>query len=83
MYIYLNEDHVKKLIAVYFNRFGKRAMKEKNPARIVGIVQFILSLLQNNNTPYDLKPEIRIALETLINMESNNTIKLELAKKLL
>jgi hypothetical protein len=75
-------DHVKKLVTVYFNKYGKRLMKEKNPAKTIGLVHFYLALLQNNSIPYDLKPEVRLALETVINLDANRAFKIELAKKL-
>ena len=56
MYTYTDVDEVKKVISVYFNRFGKRVMKDKDPTKLVLVIQFYLSLLQNNKLAFDLKP---------------------------
>lgn len=82
MYIYFNEDNIKKLVTVYFSKYAKRVAKLKNPNKSIELVHFFLSLIQSNSISHDLKPEIRLALETFINLESNRPLKLELSNKI-
>ena len=76
MYINTYLVEVKKLISVYFNRYGKRVVKDKRPEKISELIKFYLNILQNNNIPFDLKPEIKVGLGTLMDMESNKGFKI-------
>lgn len=76
MYINIYLVEVKKLISVYFNRYGKRVVKDKRPEKIIALIQLYLNILQNNNIPFDLKPEIKVAFSTLMEMESNKGFKI-------
>ena len=52
-------------------------MKSRSQEKIVELIKLLLNLLQTNNFDYDLKPEIRLALETLMNNEANRGMKIE------
>lgn len=68
-------DPIKKLIAVYFDKFSKRVTKEKNHSKTVAVMQFYLGLLMSNNIQYDLKKLITVALEFMINLDANKGMK--------
>ena len=50
--------------------------ENKKPEKIMALIKLYLNILQNNNIPFDLKPEIKVGLGTLMDMESNKGFKI-------
>lgn len=83
MYFYPFADPVKKLVAVYFEKYSKRVVKEKNTSKVVSTVQAYASMLQNHTIHFDLKPFISGALEYIVNLDLYKAIKIELGTTLI